>query len=122
MEGVLEYLQPQSVDQTFRTIQELGGVGSEVLFNYVYASVIRHEDMYYGEKGALETLAKVGESWYFGIEKGEIGQFLVKYGFELYDHRDAHGLEEMYFKDPTGKIVGRVNGTHCLARAVISKP
>jgi methyltransferase (TIGR00027 family) len=118
MEGVLEYLQPQSVDQTFRTIRELAGAGSEVLFNYVYATVIRHEDRYYGEKGALKTLAKVGESWYFGIEKGEIGQFLSRYGFELCDHRDAHELEEMYFKDPAGKIIGRVNGTHCLVRAV----
>jgi methyltransferase (TIGR00027 family) len=118
MEGVLEYLQPQSVDQTFRTIRELAGTGSEVLFNYVYASVMRHEDVYYGEKGAIETLAKVGESWYFGIERGEIGQFLSKYGFDLNDHRDAHELEEMYFKDPNGKIVGRVNGTHCLVRAI----
>ena len=118
LEGVLEYLQPQSVDQAFRTIQELAGAGSKVVFNYVYASVIRHEDMYYGEEGAMETLTKVGESWHFGIEKGEIGQFLSRYGFELRDHRDARDLEEMYFKDPAGKIVGRVNGTHCLSRAV----
>jgi methyltransferase (TIGR00027 family) len=118
MEGVLEYLQPQSVDQTFRTIRELAGAGSEVLFNYVFASVLRHEHMCYGEEGAIKTLAKVGESWHFGIEKGEIGQFLSRYGFELRDHRDARELEEMYFKDPAGKIVGRVNGTHCIVRAV----
>jgi len=118
LEGVLEYLQPQSVDQTFRTIRELAGAGSEVVFNYIYASVLRHEDMYYGEKGAVETVAKAGESWHFGIEKGEIEQFLSRYGFELRDHRDARELEEMYFKDSAGRIVGRVNGTHCLARAV----
>jgi len=118
LEGVLEYLQPQSVDQTFRTIRELAGAGSEVVFNYIYASVLRHEDMYYGEKGAVETVAKAGESWHFGIDKGEIGQFLSRYGFELRDHRDARELEEMYFKDPAGRIVGWVNGTHCLARAV----
>ena len=118
LEGVLEYLQPQSVDQAFRTIRELAGPGSEVVFNYVYASVIRLEDMYYGEEGAMETLAKVGEPWHFGIEKGEIARFLLRYGFELRDHRDARELEEMYFKDPAGRIVGRVNGTHCLVRAV----
>ena len=118
LEGVLEYLQPQSVDQTFRTIREFAGAGSEVVFNYVYASVIRHEDIYYGEEGAMETLEKVGESWHFGIEKGGISQFLSRYGFELRDHRDAHELEEMYFKDPAGKIVGQVNGTHCIVKAV----
>jgi O-methyltransferase involved in polyketide biosynthesis len=84
----------------------------------VYASVLRHEGMYYGEKGALETVRKTGEPWHFGIEKGEIGHFLSRYGFELSDHRDARDLEEMYFEDPAGRIVGRVNGTHCLARAV----
>jgi len=122
LEGVLEYLEPQSADQTFRTIRELAGAGSEVVFNYIYASVLRHEDMYYGEKGAVETVAKAGEQWHFGIEKGEIGQFLSRYGFELRDHRDARELEEMYFKDPAGRIVGRVNGTHCLARAAIIQP
>jgi O-methyltransferase involved in polyketide biosynthesis len=86
--------------------------------SYIYASVLRHEDRYYGEKGAVETVTKAGEPWHFGIEKGEIGQFLSRYGFELRDHRDARDLEEMYFKDPAGRIVGRVNGTHCLARAV----
>jgi methyltransferase (TIGR00027 family) len=41
LEGVLEYLQPQSVDQTFRTIRELAGAGSEVVFNYIYASATK---------------------------------------------------------------------------------
>jgi methyltransferase (TIGR00027 family) len=118
LEGVLEYLKPQSVDQTFRTIRELAAAGSEVVFNYVYASVLRHEDIYYGEKGAVDAVAKAGESWQFGIEKGEIGRFLSGYGFELLDHRDARDLEEMYFSNPAGRIVGRVHGTHCLARAL----
>jgi methyltransferase (TIGR00027 family) len=118
LEGVLMYLQPESVDQTFQTIQELAAAGSEVVFDYVYASVLRHENIYYGEKGMVESMAKAGEQWHFGIEKGEIVQFLSRYGFELRDHRDARELEEMYFKDPSGRTVGRVNGTHCLARAV----
>jgi methyltransferase (TIGR00027 family) len=117
LEGVLMYLLPQSVDQTFRTIRELAGAGSEIVFDYIYASVLRHEDKYYGEKGFADAVAKAGEEWRFGIEKGEIKLFLSKYGLELRDHRDAHQLEELYFKDPSGRIVGRVNGTHCLARA-----
>jgi methyltransferase (TIGR00027 family) len=118
LEGVLMYLQPESVDQTFRTIQEFAGAESEVVFDYVYKSVLRHEDIYYGEKGFADTVAKAGEQWHFGIEKGEIGQFLSRYGLKLLNHRDARGLEEMYFKDSTGRTVGQVNGTHCLVRAM----
>jgi methyltransferase (TIGR00027 family) len=118
LEGVLMYLQPQSVDQTFRKIQELAGAGSEIVFDYVYASVLRHEDTHYGEKGMAESMVKVGEQWHFGIERGEIAHFLSRYGFELRDHKDARELEEMYFKDPDGRTIGRVNDIHCLARAV----
>jgi methyltransferase (TIGR00027 family) len=97
LEGVLEYLQPQLVDQTFQTIRDLAGAGSEVVFNCIYASVLRQQDMHHGEKDSLETLEKAGEPWHFGIEKGEISQFLLRYGFELRDHRDSSKLEEMYF-------------------------
>lgn len=117
LEGVLMYLQPQSIDQTFQTIRELAGAGSEVVFDYIYASVLRREGTYYGEKGFADAVAKAGEQWRFGIEKGEVRQFLSRYGLELRDHRDARALEELYFADPSGKIVGRINGTHCLARA-----
>lgn len=69
LEGVLMYLQPKSVEQTFLTIQELSAAGSEVVFDYIYASVLRHENIYYGEKGTIEVMAKAGEQWHFGIEK-----------------------------------------------------
>jgi methyltransferase (TIGR00027 family) len=117
LEGVLEYLQPESVERTFGTIRDFAGEESQIVFNYAYASVIRGENACYGEKGALKTLSNAGESWYFGIEKGEVGSFLAKYGFQVIDHRDARQLDEMYFKDPSGGIAARVNGTHCLVRA-----
>ncbi|MBN1437962.1 MAG: SAM-dependent methyltransferase [Anaerolineales bacterium] len=122
IEGVLEYLQPESVDRTFRTIRDVAGAGSEIVFNYAYASVIRGEGQLYGEKGALQTLSSVGEAWHFGIEKGAIGSFLAKYGCEILDHRDTRELEELFFKDPSGRIVARINGTHCLVRAGIASP
>jgi methyltransferase (TIGR00027 family) len=117
LEGLLMYLQPESVDKTFRTIQDFAGTGSEIVFDCIYASVLRHEDTYYGERGIADSVAKASEQWHFGIEKGEVEGFLATYDFKLLDHKDARELEEMYFKDASGKIVGRVNGTHCLVRA-----
>lgn len=66
----------------------------------------------------VKTVAKAGERWYFGIEEGELEGFLKKYGLRVSEHKDAQDLEQMYFTDTSEKIVGRVNGTHCLVRAV----
>jgi methyltransferase (TIGR00027 family) len=117
LEGLLMYLQPGSVDETFRTIRDFAGAGSQVVFDYVYLSVLRLEELYDGERKIVEQVSKAGENWHFGIEKGKIGQFLSIYDLRLWEQQDAQQLKQMYFKDPTGKIVGYVNGTHCLVRA-----
>ena len=119
LEGLLMYLQPQSVDETFHTIRDFAGKRSRVVFDYIYASVLRNEGTCYGETGITKTVSGAGEQWQFGIEKGEIKRFLAKYAIRLVDHKDAQDLERTYFCDPNGRIIGRVNGTHCLATAEI---
>lgn len=119
LEGLLMYLQTEAVQETFRTIRDLAGEGSEVVFDYVYASVLRQEDPYEdAETKVMESVAKEGEPWQFGIEKGTIEQFLSAYDFRLCEESDASNLERRYFSDETGKIIGHVNRTHCLVRAM----
>ena len=120
LEGLLMYLQPESVDETFRFMEKFAGEGSVIVFDYVRASVLRQVGSYYGERAIVKSVAKAGERWYFGIEEGELGGFLKKYGLIVSDHKDAQELEQMYFTDVSGEIVGRINGTHCLVRAVDS--
>jgi methyltransferase (TIGR00027 family) len=117
LEGLLMYLQPEAVEATFRTIQNFSGKGSRIVFDYIYGSVLRKEGIYYGETGIVQTVSGAGEEWHFGIEKGQIEQFLDKYEMHLIDHKDAKDLEQAYFRDSKGKVVGRVNGTHCLVTA-----
>jgi O-methyltransferase involved in polyketide biosynthesis len=93
------------------------GKGSRVVFDYIYASILRHEGTYYGETGIAQTVSDAGEQWQFGIEKGEIAPFLAAYALRLIDHKDAQDLERAYFTDSDGKVIGRVNGTHCLVTA-----
>jgi len=121
LEGVLMYLQPQSVDQTFKMISELGGTGSEVVYDCIYASVLRYENTYYGEKGFADKVSSQGEQWNFGIEKGELERFVSAHGCQLLEHKDAGDLEDLYFKDSSGRTVGRINGTHFLTRALVIK-
>ncbi|MBN2516780.1 MAG: SAM-dependent methyltransferase [Deltaproteobacteria bacterium] len=121
LEGLLMYLKPESVDGTFKVIERFAGEGSEVVFDYVRASVLRGAGSYYGQREIVKSVSKAGERWYFGIEEGELGQFLKKYGLRVCEHKDAQELERMYFTDVSGENVGRINATHCLVRAVKSE-
>lgn len=117
LEGLLMYLQPKSVDEIFQVIRDYAGRGSWVVFDYIHASVLRKESINYGETEIVQTVSDAGEQWQFGIEKGQIEGFLAKYEMQLIDHKDARDLEQAYFSDSNGKIIGRVNGTHCLVTA-----
>jgi methyltransferase (TIGR00027 family) len=114
LEGVTMYLSDDAIDKTFTIIRDVAGKGSWVVFDYIYAGVLRQENRYYGEKDALKTVLKAGEAWTFALEEGEIEDFLYKYDFTLKDHSNARELEERYFKNQEGEIVGKVNGTHSI--------
>jgi methyltransferase (TIGR00027 family) len=118
LEGVTMYLQPKSVQQTFETIRDYAGAKSRVVFDYVRASALRQDNALYGKSGIVKSTSHVAEQWHFGIEREEIAQFLSTYGLKLIDHRDAQDLEDAYFKDTKGRIMGRIDGTHCLVTAV----
>jgi methyltransferase (TIGR00027 family) len=117
LEGLVMYLQPESVHETFEVIRDLAGPSSQVVFDAVRASVLRGEGTTYGEADIVRTVAGADEKWQFAIEDGEIESFLSAHELRLLDLRDARALEEMYFTDQQGKLVGRMNGTHVLVLA-----
>jgi methyltransferase (TIGR00027 family) len=118
LEGLLMYLQPESVDQTFKVIEDFAGQDSLMVFDYVRKSVLRGTGACYGEREIVKSVSKAGEQWHFGIQAGELEIFLKQYGFSVDEHRDARRLERMYFTDASGKRLGRINGSHCLVKAV----
>ncbi len=75
LEGLLMYLQPESVHETFQTIQDYAGEHSRVVFDYVHASVLRQENTRYGERDIVESVSKADEQWHFGIKEGELAVF-----------------------------------------------
>jgi len=119
LEGLLMYLQPEAVDQTFQMICELAGAGSQVVFDCIYMSVLRRENLYYGEQGFLDKVTSQGEKWNFGIEKGGLENFVEAHGCRLLDCKDAMALEDLFFKDQNSQKIGRINGTHFLARVTV---
>ena len=114
LEGLLMYLEPDAVQETFQIIREYGSTGNRVVFDYIQASVLRHANTLYGEAELVKSVRKAGEPWRFGIEPGEIESFAGAQGFEINDHKSAQALEEIYFHDKDGRMTGRVNGTHCI--------
>jgi methyltransferase (TIGR00027 family) len=117
LEGLIMYLEPQSVAGTFKIIEEYAGEGSIIVFDCVFASVLRQERLFYGEEEIYQAVANANEQWKFGLEKTEIEPFLRKYGFGLIDYKDSKDLENTYFKNVNGAIIGRVNGTHFIVAA-----
>lgn len=118
LEGLTMYLQPESVDKTFRIIRDFASVGSRVIFDHIYSSVIRKENLYEGEKELYQSVSKNNEGFCFGIEKGNINEFLARYGFEAAGILNSMALEDLFFRDSKGELVSRVNGTHCIVTAV----
>lgn len=122
LEGLLMYLAPESVQSTFQTIQRYTGSGSRVVFDYIQASVLRKENTLYGERRLAETVSRAGEQWQSGIEPDEIGAFAGAHGFEISDHQCARDLEATYFRGEDGRLVGRINGTHCVVTMERQRP
>jgi methyltransferase (TIGR00027 family) len=118
-EGVTMYLSAQAVDGTLDFIRSSAAPGSRVAFDYIYASVLRRENRFYGEQGIFETVAKTGEGWTFGLEEGALEPFLAMRGFEIIAHYTPPELEKLYLTREDGTLRGRVNGTHCIVVAEV---
>ena len=117
LEGLTMYLDPEAIDNTFNVINQFAGTGSEVVFDYVYSSVLREENLYYGESEVLNQVKNANEPWSFGIEKGELKSFLKDKNLKLIQSLNSEDLENEFFKDEQGNTVAKVNGTHCITHA-----
>jgi len=120
-EGVTMYLTSDAVDRTLDFIHWSAVEESIIAFDYVYASVLRRENKFYGEKEIYKTVSNAGEGWTFGIEEGTIDDFLIQRGFKLVRHHAPSDLEKAYLTAGDGTRLGRINGTHCIVTASVCK-
>jgi methyltransferase (TIGR00027 family) len=119
-EGVTMYLDSDAVDGTLMFIRESSQKRSRVAFDYIFASVLRQENRFYGEKEIFDTVSRAGEGWTFGIEEGEIEEYLTERGFRMILHYTPSELEERYFRADAGRVIRRINGTHCIVQAEVA--
>lgn len=119
LEGLLMYLDSDSVKATFKIISDNTIKGSEIVFDFVYGSVLKQEHRYYGEKDIAKFVRKAGEGWTFGIDEGKLESFLENYSLKLKEKKDSIALEDLFFKNDGRALQGKINGTHCIVRAAV---
>ncbi len=93
------------------------GKGSWLVFDYAHASAVRGQGGGRDEAQVIKKLARFRESWQFGLAEKEVEPLLAKFGFKLLDLKNPCDLEEAYFKDARGRIVGHVNNTQSIVTA-----
>ena len=123
-EGVTMYLTPKAVDETLAFVRGSSAPGSRIAFDHIYASVLRRENRYYGEREIHRTVFKAGEAWTFGIEDGDVERFLRERGFGLISLHTAADLEASELTAGDGTLLGRVqrNPLHRPCRDPGAKP
>jgi len=107
-EGVCMYISPESVDQVLSFVTKNSGHGSNIVFDYIFQSMVEGKCDYYGARESAKYAAKVGEPYIFGIEEGKIREFLENRGLNLLSEYTPKDLEQTYLKTKNGKIRGKV--------------
>lgn len=117
-EGVSMYITDQAVDETLAFVKSNSGAGSSIAFDYLYRSVIRGECSYYGAAELFEVVKQKGEAFSFGIEEGEIREFLKRKGFAPIAHYPPHRFEARYLYNKQGEFFGDMYGFACHVHAL----
>lgn len=117
LEGLLMYLDEDAVEKTFQLMYELSDEGSYVVFDYIYASVLRQEGKYYGEQELQKNVGNAGEPWTFGFEEGQVGEYLLNHGYNILEESNSETLEKRYFINHNDMLQGQINGTHSIVLA-----
>jgi methyltransferase (TIGR00027 family) len=95
-EGVTNYLTAEAVDVTLRAVAGCCA-GSQLLFTYVHRGVLDGSGEFSVARALTRTLERAGERWTFGIDPGQIADYLAARGLELSNDRAVSTLRDQYF-------------------------
>jgi len=81
-EGVTNYLTEGAVRQTFSFVAK-AATGSRIAFTYVHRDIVTNPERFAGGLELQRRLAKMEEPFTFGLDPGELAEFLKPYGLTL---------------------------------------
>jgi methyltransferase (TIGR00027 family) len=88
-EGVTMYLTAEAVDQTLAFVAGRSGPGSSIVFNYIHKAVTDGADVSDAAAKWRTALQRRGAPARFGIENGQIEEFLAQRGLSVIERADV---------------------------------
>jgi methyltransferase (TIGR00027 family) len=120
-EGVTYYLTAEAVDGTLEFVRSNSSSGSCIIFDYVYASALTAAHKR-GEIARMQRYGRVtGEGLTFGLEEGQVREFLMQRGYGQITNVTGEDLKSAYFTGPNqnrpvAPIYATVHACHNLAQ------
>jgi methyltransferase (TIGR00027 family) len=117
-EGVIYYLDPESVDATLEFVNSSSHSESIIAFDYLI-SISEKSNTCYGSKEFFQTMKKyhANERLIFGIDEGEAELFFRQRGLKMIDHWDNEEIDSTFALNDDGSSLGKITGTFCFAMA-----
>ncbi len=112
LEGLLNYLDETTAEGIWSGIKDFSPTGSWVICDFIFKSVLRRENRYYGEAAVRDKVNKYNEAWKFGIEEEGVDEYFEIRGFKVLEMSDSRKMEKRYFHGERGDLI---NGTHGIA-------
>ena len=117
-EGVIYYLDPESVDATLEFVNRSSRRGSIIALDYLISSSESNIDEY-GNKEFFQAMKKhhANEKLMFSIDEGEAESFFGQRGLKMIDHWDNEEIERTLLLNEDGLISGKIIGSFRFALA-----
>jgi methyltransferase (TIGR00027 family) len=96
-EGVTNYLEPTSVDATFRFLASAIAPDSPVLFTYVDRAMLDGSAVFEGAATTLRAVRRVGEPLTFGLNPTEVSGYLRDRGFVMESDTVVRDAAERFY-------------------------
>jgi methyltransferase (TIGR00027 family) len=108
MEGLIYYLPPKAVDEILCFIAKNSGIGSAIIFDYVYESSVDRTNGICGVQcmacdqialmNAKKDMAQQGEPYKFSVKDGMLETFIVQRGFSQVFNVTTEDYKKTYFQ------------------------
>lgn len=118
-EGVIYYLDEESVNTTLELVSQASHHDSAIAFDYTISVSEENINDYYGVKEFVQTMKEhhANEELMFSINEDETESFLEKRGLKMIEHLDNDEIERTFLLKENGSLLGQITGHFRFAMA-----